>query len=123
MKAIICSTALMLSACCFGGLAQTTAAPPKPVTPPVAAKRVPAAQSAAQKPTKEAPPALQKYDFGGQLQILEDPTTMDAHKSETDGKVPKGFQPPTDVPLNRDGSGSGARKRILESCAQHSGCR
>src|SRR6516164_8638314 len=55
-----------------------------------------------------------QYDFGGQLQVLQDPTTMDVRKSgdalqgvpapgggsEIDGKVLKGFQPPTDVPLN-----------------------
>jgi P-type conjugative transfer protein TrbG len=114
MKGIICSVAFMVSACCLNGFAQTAAAPPNMPTPPVTAKRVPAAQPSAQKQTKDAPPLLQKYDFGGQLQILQDPTKMDDRKSgdpfisspppgsgsETDGKVPKGFQPPTDVPLN-----------------------
>jgi len=60
------------------------------------------------------PPLLQKYDFGGQLQLLQDPITMDAGKPgnalpampvpgvahESDVAPPKGFQPPTDVPLN-----------------------
>lgn len=114
MKAIICSAALMFVACCLGALAQTLAAPPNLSTAPVAGKRVPAPQPQSQKQAKEPPPLLQKYDFGGQLQVLQDPTTMDVRKSgepqpgvpppgsgsETDGKVPKGFQPPTDVPLN-----------------------
>ena len=114
MKGSICSRVFIASVCCLSGFAQTPAAPPNPLTAPVAAKRVPAAPSPAQKQAKEPPPVLQKYDFGGQLQILQDPTKMDDHKagdplaggpppgsaSEIDGKVPKGFQPPTDVPLN-----------------------
>jgi type IV secretion system protein VirB9 len=114
MKAIICSAVLILGTCCLSGLAQTPAAPPNLVTTPVPAKRVPAAQPQSQKEAKEPPALLQKYDFGGQLQLLQDPTTMDMRKSgeplprvpppgsgsEIDGKVPKGFQPPTDVPLN-----------------------
>jgi type IV secretion system protein VirB9 len=55
---------------------------------------------------------VQKYDFGGQLRILQDPTAMDPQKfvgpvppapastSDTDGKVPNGFQPRMDLPLN-----------------------
>ena len=114
MKAIFSSAGLILAACCVGALAQTPAAPPNLSTAPVAAKRVPAAQPSSQKQAKEPPALLQKYDFGGQLQVLQDPTTMDVRKSgdalqgvsppgsgsETDSKVPKGFQPPTDVPLN-----------------------
>src|SRR5690242_20014944 len=113
MKAVFSSAGLILAVCCLGALAQTPAAPPNLSTAPVAAKRVPAAQPSSQKQAKE-PPALQKYDFGGQLQVLQDPTTMDVRKSgdalqgvpppgsgsEIDGNVPKGFQPPTDVPLN-----------------------
>jgi type IV secretion system protein TrbG len=100
--------------CCLDGLAQTPAAPPNQPTAPIIVKRVPAAQPPPQKDVKGPPPILQKYDFGGQLQLLQDPTTMDARKagdplqgapppgsgSEIDGKVPRGFQPPTDVPLN-----------------------
>src|SRR5215469_1081610 len=114
MKAIFSSAGFTLAACCVGALAQTPATPPNPSTAPVAAKRVPAAQPPSQKQAKEPPALLQKYDFGGQLQVLQDPTTMDARKSgdplqgvappgsgsEIDGKVLKGFQPPTDVPLN-----------------------
>src|SRR5215472_12938286 len=113
MKAIFYSARLM-AACSLGAFAQTPAAPPNLSTAPVAAKRVPAAQPSSQKQAKEPPALLQKYDFGGQLQVLQDPTTMDVRKSgdalqgvappgsgsETDGKAPKGFQPATDVPLN-----------------------
>ena len=114
MKAIFSSAGLILAACCVGALAQTPAAPPNLSTAPVAAKRVPAAQPSSQKQAKEPPAILQNYDFGGQLQVLQDPTTLDVRKSgdalqgvpplgsgsEIDGKVAKGFQPPTDVPLN-----------------------
>ena len=114
MKAVSSSAGLILAACCAGTLAQTPATPPNPSTAPVAAKRVPAAQPSSQKQAKEPPALLQKYDFGGQLQVLQEPTTMDVRKSsdalqgvplpgsgsELDSKVPKGFQPPTDVPLN-----------------------
>ncbi len=113
MKGIICSV-VMLGGFGLGGLAQTPAPPPNVGVPPVTAKRVPATQPPAHKQAKDVPPLLQKYDFGGQLQVLENPTAMDARKSsdalpgvpppgngsEIDGKVPKGFQPPTDVPLN-----------------------
>jgi type IV secretion system protein VirB9 len=112
MKAIICSAGLMLGSP-FGGLAQTTAVPPNVPTAPVPARRVPAPQKSPQKETKEPSP-VQKYDFGSQLRVLQDPTAMDGRKSgdplpgvpsaaggpEIDAKAPKGFQPPTDVPLN-----------------------
>jgi len=81
MKAIFSSAGLILAACCLGALAQTPAAPPNLSTAPVAAKRVPAAQPSSQKQAKEPPALLQKYDFGGQLQVLQDPTTMDVRKS------------------------------------------
>jgi type IV secretion system protein VirB9 len=55
-------------------------------------------------------PAIQNYDYGGQLRVLQEPTAMDPTKAsgpalpgvspEIDGKVPKGFQPRPDVPLN-----------------------
>jgi type IV secretion system protein VirB9 len=113
MKGIICSAGLMLGAC-LSGLAQTSAAPPNLATPPLAAKRVPASQSSPQKQTKEPPSVIQKYDFGAQLQVLQDPTTIDVRRSgdplpgvpphasgpAIDGKAPKGSQTATDVPLN-----------------------
>ena len=80
MKAIFSSAGLILAVCCFGALAQTPAAPPNLSTAPVAAKRVPAAQPSSQKQAKEPPALLQKYDFGGQLEVLQDPTTMDVRK-------------------------------------------
>lgn len=78
-------------------------------SPPVQVKRVPAAQAPSQK-RDQVDPLVQKYDFGGQLRLLQDPTGMDPARSlgpappggnpEVDGKVPKEFQPRTDVPLN-----------------------
>src|ERR1700741_1237920 len=68
---------------------------------PVQVKRVPAAQTTPA--PNQTPSLVEKYDFGGQLRILQDPTAMDpqkfvgpvpsppASKSDTDGKVPNGF--------------------------------
>jgi hypothetical protein len=92
---------------------QSPAPPPDLPVAPVQTKRVPAGQNQPQS-QNQVPPLLQKYDFGGQLRVLQDPTAMDRLKSnsstgaavgpgtntETDGKAPKGFQPRTDVPLN-----------------------
>ncbi len=107
MSRRICSGALALANCVSLLFAQSPATPQ--ASPPVQVKRVPATQTPASK-RDQADPVLQKYDFGGQLRVLQDPTAMDPAKSlgpplpgantETDGKVPKGFQPRTDVPLN-----------------------
>jgi P-type conjugative transfer protein TrbG len=103
----ICSGALALVVC----VSLLVAQPPStaPASPPVQVKRVPAAQSPSQK-RDQVDPALQNHDFGGQLRVLQDPTAMDPAKGvgptlpsvspEIDGKVPKGFHPRTDVPLN-----------------------
>src|SRR5438128_11261313 len=65
---------------------------------PVQVKRVPAAQTTPA--PNQTPSLIQKYDFGGQLRILQDPTAMDpqnfvgpvppASKSDADGRVPNG---------------------------------
>src|SRR6266702_4214899 len=90
--------------------AQSPAVPSGSPATPVQVKRVPAGQTTPA--PNQTPPLIQKYDFGGQLRILQDPTAMDpqkfvgpvppapAPKSETDGKAPNGFQPRTDLPLN-----------------------
>src|SRR5262249_18498895 len=90
--------------------AQSPAAPSGTAGPPVQVKRVPAGQTTPA--PNQTPSLVQKYDFGGHLRILQDPTAMDpqkfvgpvppapASKSDTDGKVPNGFQPRTDLPLN-----------------------
>ena len=99
----ICSGAMALVVCVSLLVAQS------PATPPVQVKRVPATQTSSQK-RDQVDPAIQNYDYGGQLRVLQDPTAMDPTKAagpalpvvspEIDGKVPKGFQPRTDVPLN-----------------------
>jgi type IV secretion system protein VirB9 len=113
MKTIIHSGGLAVFGCLVGAFAQYPAAPPNPPATPVPAKRVPAGQPPTPNQTKE-PALLQKYDFGGQLQVLQDPTGLDARKPgnpvpaspvppagvESSGKALKGFQPTTDVPLN-----------------------
>ena len=79
-----------------------------PDSDPVQVKR---ARQRKRVPATQQPPALQKYDFGGQLRILQDPTAMDPQKlsalaaapgakPDADGKAPKGYQPRTDVPLS-----------------------
>ncbi len=93
---------------------QSPATPPS--APAVQIKRVPASQPSPQTQS-QLPPLLQKYDFGGQLRVLQDPTAMDPPKlvgptpiagtpapnTEVDGKIPKGYQPRTDAPLSSTG--------------------
>jgi type IV secretion system protein VirB9 len=88
---------------------QSPAIPASASAPPVQVKRVPADPPSQETPS-QVPPLLQKYDFEGQLRALQDPTAMDAPKlvvptpgaanSDGDGKVPKGYQPHTDVSLS-----------------------
>jgi len=102
----ICSGALILTLYASTVFGQSSGASP---SSPVKAKRVSPAQAPPQS-QEQAPPLLQNYDFGGQLRLLQDPTATDSAKSlgstlpggntSIDGKVPKGFQPRTDVPLN-----------------------
>ncbi len=102
MKKRFHSTVLAITACIsMEAFAQTPAPTPNFPSAPIQVKRVP-------------PPILQKYDFGNQLRLLEDPTIMDspapaappvpsattAPSSASASKVPKGYQPRTDVPLN-----------------------
>lgn len=98
---------LVIAASTSMGFGQSPAVSPKLPGALVQVKRVPAAQSSPQMPS-----LLQKYDFGGQLRLLEDPTAMDpkelanasaipsAAPATTDNKVPKNYQPRTDLPLN-----------------------
>ena len=92
----ICSGALALTVCVSLLFAQSPAT--APVSPPVQVKRTPAAQTPTPK-RDQVDPLIQKYDFGGQLRVLQDPTAMDPAKtlgpalpggnSEIDGKVPE----------------------------------
>ncbi len=97
---------LVLAVSTSMGFGQSPSPPPKLPSAPVQVKRVPAAQSSPQ-----MPPLLQKYDFGGQLRLLEDPTAMDpkefanpaapsAAPATADNKAPKNYQPRTDLPLS-----------------------
>jgi type IV secretion system protein VirB9 len=102
----------MFCGCVLAVLAQPPAAPLN-LSTPVPVKRVPPTQTPPQKRSKE-PALLEKYDFGGQLRVLQDPTGTNPQEpgdtplvnpvpgagSEVDGKPPKSFQPPSDVPLN-----------------------
>src|ERR1700760_4006826 len=85
---------------------QSPAAPSGTAAAPVQVKRVPAGQTTPA--PNQTPSLVQKYDFGGQLRILQDPTAMDpqkfvgpvppSSKSDVDGRVPNGFQPRTNLP-------------------------
>ena len=100
MKKQIISVALIVAVSGSSVFGQSPASPPNPAKqPPVQVKRVPATQQ---------PPAVQNYDFGGQLRTLQDPTAMDTQRPavsapgspDLDGKAPKGYQSRTDVPLS-----------------------
>src|SRR5215469_2524549 len=98
--------ALALIGCVSLLVAQSPKSPPNSAAPPVQPKRVPASQPPAPKQTG---PVIQNYDFGGQVRVLQDPSAMDAPKvsgpttghAEVDGKPPEGYQPRTDVSLNK----------------------
>ena len=89
----------------LGSVCMLSAQSQLPTQPPVGVKRVPQA-APGQTPPKNLPPLLQQYDFGGQLQTLEDSGSLPtAAKPEfvtpgaTSGAVPKDFRPKPDVPL------------------------
>ncbi|MBV8771780.1 MAG: P-type conjugative transfer protein TrbG [Acidobacteriaceae bacterium] len=95
-----------VAACITTAFAQSPATPHNLPAAPIQVNRVPA-----QSPQ---PTLSQKYDFGGQLRVLEDPMAMDSQKSVNpsvpggalgpmatgENKVPKDYQPRTDVPLS-----------------------
>jgi P-type conjugative transfer protein TrbG len=113
MKQQIRSAGLAITASVSLLFGQSPAAPPNLTAPPAQAKHV-AGSQAPPLAQNQVPPLLQKYDFGGQLRVLQDPTAMDPQKAvgpipptgvpganaNGDGKAPKGYQPRTDVPLN-----------------------
>jgi P-type conjugative transfer protein TrbG len=109
MKKRFHSTVLGIAACIsMEAFAQTPAPTPNLPRSPIQVKRVAAGQSPVQ------PSLLQKYDFGSQLRLLEDPTIMEsptpaappvpsatpAPTAASANKVPKDYQPRTDVPLS-----------------------
>jgi type IV secretion system protein TrbG len=88
---------------------QTSANSPGSSVQPLPVKRVPAGKVSPQ--TQNASPLpVQNYDFGGQLRVLQDPTVLNQGPPATsvtksagadpEGKIPKDYQPRTDVPLN-----------------------
>lgn len=86
--------------------AQTSGSAP---TQPLPVKRVPSTKIA---PQTVNPPAVQNFDYAGQLRLLQDPTQLDQSmvsadssskssvRGDSDDKIPKGYLPRTDVPLN-----------------------
>jgi type IV secretion system protein TrbG len=109
MKKRIHSTGLVIMAFVSMGFAQSPATLPGLPDTPVQVKRTPATP-----PVPQPPALLQNYDFGGQLRFLQDPEAMDSQKpalspmptgangatTTTPSKVPKDYQPRTDVPLS-----------------------
>lgn len=94
-------TAAIVVAGCSSFLFAQTSAPPAGQQSPVTVKRQP--------PTKKSqpiPPILQNYDFGAQLQALQDVDAMTPGAAAAGlnrnegGKAPKDFRPPTDVTLS-----------------------
>ena len=108
MRKVIHLIALAVAGSVQVSFAQSPATPPNLPNAPVQAKRIPA------QPSLPQPPLIQKYDFGEQLRVLEDPTAMSAQNvlpspppntvavptAAVAGKAPKDYQPRTDVPLN-----------------------
>ena len=91
MRDSVLSSVVSIAACCGGLFGQHPAAAP----PAVEVKRVPAAK-------KQIPPLLQKYDFGEQLRVLENPpsTASPSRTAKGDaGLIPTG-NPQADIPLN-----------------------
>jgi type IV secretion system protein VirB9 len=110
MKQLVCSAGLAIVASMSLLFGQSPAPSSSLPSPPEQVKRVPADQPETE---KQLPPLLKRYDFGGQLRVLQDPPAMDPQKfvgplpaadgraanADGDGKVPKDYQPRTDVPL------------------------
>jgi P-type conjugative transfer protein TrbG len=94
------AAALVVAGCSPFLFAQTNA-PAAGHEFPVTVKRQPAA-----KKNQPVPQILQNYNFGAQLQALQDVDAMtpgaaaDSLNRGEGGKAPKDFRPPTDVPLS-----------------------
>jgi P-type conjugative transfer protein TrbG len=81
-----------------------SAAPVSGQQPPVTVKRQPPPA----KKNQPVPQLLQKYDFGAQLQVLQDVNAMTPggtsaaglNSGVEDGKAPKDFRPNADIPLS-----------------------
>src|SRR6476659_6140619 len=103
MRRPILAAALVVAGCGPLVLAQTNTPASGQQQPPVKVKRQPA-------PVKEdqpVPPILQNYDYGAQLEALQDMGAMTPggsasglNRSVEAGKVPKDFRPITDVALS-----------------------
>lgn len=103
MRRPILASAAVASGCAslIFGQASSSAA----VQEPVSVKRQ--LPLPARKTQPAVPPVLQKYDFGAQLQALQDvdamtpgSTTSAGPTPGADGKAPKDFRPKADVPLS-----------------------
>src|SRR5581483_11245715 len=77
MKKRIYLIGLAILACTSMSFAQSPTTPPNLSAAPVQVKRIPAAPSLPQ------PSLLQKYDFGDQLRVLEDPTAIDPQRTSS----------------------------------------
>lgn len=102
MRKQICSVVVTVTVFASSLFGQSPASPPLAPTAPVQVKRVPGQPAA--KASNQPPAALQSYDFGDQLRVLQDPTAMDSQKSASmpagANAVPKGYQPRSDIPLS-----------------------
>ena len=101
MRKPIFAAALIVAGCSPFLFAQTNV-PAAGQQSPVAVKRQPPA-----KKSQPVPQILQNYDFGAQLQVLQDVDAMPPgaipvglNRAGEGGKAPKDFRPPTDVPLS-----------------------
>src|ERR1700684_727166 len=102
MRKRICYVAVMVTVFASSLVGQAPASSPPASVAPVQAKRVPS--QTPPKASNQSPAALQSYDFGDQLRVLQDPTAMDSQKSASmpagANAAPKGYQPRSDIPLS-----------------------
>src|ERR1700684_1988002 len=102
MRKRICYVAVMVTVFASSLVGQAPASSPPASVAPVPAKRVPS--QTPPKASNQPPAAVQSYDFGDQLRVLQDPTAMDSQKAASTptgiNAGAKGYQPPSDIPLS-----------------------
>lgn len=103
MRRPFLAAATLVVAGCFTFLFAQSNTPVPGQQPAVPVKRQPPAV----KKSQPVPQVLQNYDFGAQLQALQDVDAMSAgsapnglNRGSDGGKAPKDFRPPVDVPLS-----------------------
>lgn len=136
MKIRIGFTVVAIAASVSTAFGQSPATPPVLPAAPLQVKRVPAKQSSPQA-QHQPPPLLQKYDFGSQLGVLEDPTEMDSQNfaepnsrprsagcnQSYRGRSSKGLSTSSRCSIEPNSPRSRARQRDVACRAKHASFR